>query len=86
MSIAAAVIVQDVDFVREYVERTPEARTSANNFEPLHYAIHTGSPRSIEVLINCGARPGESQWRQIVQISGEDGVFMQRLQLFHNTT
>lgn len=78
-SLEAALILEDVEFARDYAERNPAVIAETEGLSPLYYAIHTGAARSVELLIELGARPNEQAWQHIERIFGEDAAFIERL-------
>lgn len=78
-SIEAAVILEDVSFIREYFERHPQKLDDDDPITPLHYAVHTGVGESLAVLVELGAKPDDGLWRHIERIFGSDVEYLERL-------
>ena len=78
-SIESAVIVEDDEFVRNYFELQREKPNERGPLTPLHYAIHTGARKSLELLVRLGVELDDGHWSHIERIFGSDGEYFARL-------
>ena len=78
-TIEAAVVGENLEFIRSYSKEHSHISASDVAFNPLYYAVHTGRARSLETLIELGARPDDDLWDHIVRIFTKDKRLLQRL-------
>ena len=78
-TIEAAVIGENIEFIRSYAQAHPSVLASDATFNPLYYAVHTGRAQALETLVELGARPDDELWRHIVRIFTEDEHLLRRL-------
>ena len=78
-TIEAAVVRENIEFIKSHVQERPESLASNTSFSPLFYAVHTGRARSLESLVEFGARPDDELWRHVIRIFAEDEQLLQRL-------
>ena len=80
-TIEAAVIREDIDYIRSYVQDHPHVLASDTSLHPLYYAVHTGQARSLETLVELGARPDDELWEHIFRIFKDDEHLLQSLRV-----
>ena len=78
-TIEAAVVGENLEFIRSYSQEHPDVLASNASFNPLYYAVHTGRAKSLETLIELGARPDDELWDHVVRIFAKDEGLLQRL-------
>ena len=79
LTIQAAVVMEDTDAIHAFAEQSPNMLAADSELSALQYAIHTGSSKSLEVLIELGASPSDQMWKHIERIFGSDEPFVARL-------
>lgn len=77
-TIEAAVVGENLEFIRSYTQEHPDVLASDASFNPLYYAVHTGRAKSLETLVELGARPDDDLWIHVVRIFGKDERLLQR--------
>ena len=79
LTLPAAIVLEDLAGVREFVAETPDLLAGQHHESPLGYAIHTWRPRSLRCLIDMGARPSPANWGHIERIAGDDAALVRDL-------
>ena len=78
-TIEAAIVGENIEFIRSYSQEHPDGLASNASLSPLYYAVHCGRANSLETLVELGARPDDDLWDHIVRIFTKDERFLQRL-------
>ena len=78
-TIEAAVVGENIEFIRSYMQEHPDVLASNAPFNPLYYAVHTARARSLEALVELGARPDGELWRNILRIFADNESLQRRL-------
>lgn len=78
-TIEAAVVGENIEFIRSYVQEHPGVLASKATFNPMYYAVHTGRARSLEALVELGARPDDELWKNVLRIFADDERLLRRL-------
>ncbi|MYD44672.1 MAG: hypothetical protein F4W90_12400 [Gammaproteobacteria bacterium] len=79
-TLESAILTQDLAFIRAYVAQKPEELEPSEEIDALYYAIHSKSPKSLELLVELGARPSATSWQHIERIFHAEPSFLARLQ------
>ena len=74
MTLPAAIVLEDLDLVRQLAARDPAVLAGQDHDTPLGYAIHAWRPRALACLIDVGARPNASNWGHIERIARDDAL------------
>ena len=69
MSVAAAIVLENVDALRGFVQRDPALLAGQSHDSALGYAIHAWRPASLRCLIERGARPNAENRGHIERIA-----------------
>ena len=78
-TIEAAVVGENIEFIRSYAQAHPDALASNATLNPMYYAVHTGRARSLEALVELGARPDDELWKNTLRIFADDERLLRRL-------
>jgi len=70
MTLEAAIVLEDLDAVRQFVSTDPGLLDGQDHESALGYAIHAWHPASLRCLIEAGARPDDRNWGHIERIAG----------------
>lgn len=74
MTLPAAIVLEDLDLVRQLAARDPAVLSGQDHDTPLGYAIHVWRPRALACLIDLGARPNAANWGHIARIARDDAL------------
>lgn len=78
-TIEAAIVGENIEFIRSYLQEHPDGLASNASLSPLYYAVHCGRANSLEMLVELGARPDDDLWDHIVRIFAKEERLLQRL-------
>ena len=78
-TIEAAVVGENIEFIRSYVQEHPGVLASNATFNPMYYAVHAGRARSLETLVELGAQPDDKLWENTLRIFADDDHLLRRL-------
>ena len=73
-TLEAAIVLEDLDGIRRFVDAAPEVLQGHGHETPLGYAIHVWRPKSLRRLIELGAVPDEEDWGHIERIAKDAGL------------
>ena len=69
VTVEAAIVLEDLEALREAVARDPALLDGQDHESALGYAIHAWHPPSLRCLIQLGARPNATNWQHIERIA-----------------
>jgi len=79
MTLEAAIVLEDLEAMRESVAGDPARLEGQDHESALGYAIHAWHPPSLRCLIQLGARPSATNWHHIERIAGTNNVLVTEL-------
>lgn len=79
MTIEAAIVLEDLQALRDCVARHAAVLDGQDHESALGYAIHAWHPASLRCLIQMGARPNTKNWQHIQRIAGADAALIAEL-------
>ena len=85
-TIEAAIVLEDLEAIRECVARDAAVLDGQDHESALGYAIHAWHPRSLRCLIQSGAQPNAKNWQHIERIAGTDTALVAELKQLAKST
>lgn len=79
MTVEAAVVLEDLAAIREFVARDSALLDGQDHESALGYAIHAWRPASLRCLIQSGARPSAKNWQHVERIAGNNRALVTEL-------
>lgn len=79
MTIEAAIVLEDLQAIRDAVASDPALLDGQGHESALGYAIHAWHPASLRCLIQLGAQPNAKNWQHIERIAGTDTALVTEL-------
>ena len=74
LTLQAAIVLEDLDALRGFVQREPAVLQEQGHDSALGYAIHAWRPGALRCLMECGSRPNAENWAHIQRIAADSGI------------